>query len=125
MEIAATGLALPLFGPARDRPQATPNDATRSRERQANGNDSAAGRNNERAGNERVIRGEVLSSQTESARSVENVQRSDQSTSGSFNSSNTRQFSIQSAIQTFQDNEALVSDPATPRQVSGIIDVFV
>jgi hypothetical protein len=56
---------------------------------------------------------------------LDDVQRSGQSSNSNFNPSDTRRFGVQAAIQTFQENEALVSDPGTPRQVSGIIDVFV
>lgn len=76
----------------------------------------------------RVINGEVLSSETTrvnareanpgfSARSSFNQQPSNQT--------DNRRISSQQAIQTFQENEDLVSDSASPRQVSGIIDEFV
>ena len=80
----------------------------------------------------RVINGEVLSSETSrvnpreasrdssstfNARSSFNQQPSDQA--------DNRRISAQQAIQNFQENEDIISDSSSPRQVSGIIDEFV
>ena len=123
MEIAATGLLLPLMGPGRDRPQSTPTESTRDRGNQRE--TANRGQTPEPADNGRVIRGEVLSSQIDSSRAIGGLQRSNESNSSSFASADTRRFSLQAAIQTFRDNEALITDPANPRQVSGIIDEYV
>ena len=84
------------------------------------------------AENIRVINGEVLSSETTrvspressasflagaSGRSSSNQQPSSEPDS--------RRVSVERALQNFQENQALVADEASPRQVSGIIDEFV
>ena len=122
---------------ARQRQRAEQAAQSPSSARTANDQAAEDQRNRSRAENNsrtpqsnRVINGEVLSSETSrgntntreanpgfSARSSFNQQPSNQT--------DNRRISAQLAIQTFQENEDLISDSSNPRQVSGIIDEFV
>jgi len=89
----------------------------------------------------RVINGEVLSSETSRVNARESAAGDVYSRAGSLNQAqinqnranqqapsgqpDNRRVSIQQALQTFTENEALVVNESTPRQVSGIIDEFV
>ena len=128
MDIAVSGLnplALPGFDRGRQpRPEPGQQDRVRnSRNEQPSQNTSRQNRSGEEG---RVIRGEVLSSKTEPInRNINSTQSSLQDRGTSFSQSNTRRFSMQAAIQTFRDTEALIAAPGEQRQVSGIIDEFV
>ena len=124
MEIAATGLALPLFGPLRDQPSPRPDNRQQSPTRQPSANTTSTSVQSDVDG-EQVLRGEVIYARPEPARTVDNVQRSARDSSAAFNFSGSRRFSLQAAIQTFRENESLVTGPGESRQVSGIIDEYV
>jgi len=81
---------------------------------------------------ERIIDGEVLSSKTSRVNVKENG--SDEKVYQFSRSSNQqapsgqadiRKISLKLALQTFQDNEALIAAEQLPRQISGLIDEFV
>ncbi|MDH5472904.1 MAG: hypothetical protein OEY87_05175 [Gammaproteobacteria bacterium] len=73
----------------------------------------------------RVIPGEVLSTRPGMNRAVNTTQQSILERNATFGQSAPRQFSLRDAIATFEQNEALIADPEKPRQISGIIDVYV
>lgn len=76
--------------------------------------------------NERVVRGEVISTRADNRRGINSTQRTVSERNATFNSfGEPRRFSLQSSISTYQQNEALIVEPGKPRQVSGIIDEFV
>jgi len=124
MDIAVTGLA-PLQLPGIDRgrqqrPQAE--QQSRSGGRSRNQSNQQTSRDDTSS----VIRGEVASrSSVNPSRTVSSTQRALSERDASFGQSNTRQFSVPAAIQTFRDNEALIAPEGVQRQVSGIIDEFV
>jgi hypothetical protein len=122
MDIAATGLALPLLSPIRDRAQARPDSSQQAR---ARGRDhDVRGSQAEVSGrNERVVSGEVIYARPETPRTLDRPQRS--LSDAGFTSSGFRRFSMQAAVQTFRDNQALLTEPGQPRQISGIIDEYV
>jgi len=79
--------------------------------------------------NVRVINGEVLASETTRV-AAESSSRSLFSPAPSERQpprgqADKRQIPIQQALQNFQQNEALLSPDNRPRQVSGIIDIYV
>ena len=125
MDIAATGLALPILVPVRDRQQARPDIGQQANTR--NNRDASSGNAPAESvsRNERVVRGEVIYARPEQGRAVDAAQTSVAGSATSFTSSNPRRLSMQGAIQTFRDNEALVTEPGQSRQVSGIIDEYV
>ena len=125
MDIAAAGYVLPLPGILQDRPQPRTDNAGRGRgesARDAGRADSSAAA--PRSG-ERVVDGEVIYSRPESARSVEAAQQGLAGSTSGFSYQQPRRFSLQAAIQTFRDNESIVTRPGETRQVSGIIDEYV
>ncbi len=86
----------------------------------------------------RVINGEVLSSETVRVNSEESFRKSnaeaatiifprraDNQQSPLSGQPSNRRIPVEQALQTFRDNEALVLNESTPRQVSGIIDEYV
>ncbi len=87
--------------------------------------------------NSRIINGEVLSSETVRVNTRESFRELNKEASGTAQFRNPNQQSptsgqpsnrripVEQAIQTFRDNQELVLDESTPRQVSGIIDEFV
>lgn len=139
MEIALSGFnpqldASASIESARQRQRAQqdaqqPSSARPSSERAAQEQQNSRGENNARTPDTaRVINGEVLSSETTrvspreanpnfSSRASVSQQTGEQS--------DNRRISSQQAVQTFRENEELVSDVSNPRQVSGIIDEFV
>ena len=125
MDIAVTGLA-PLQLPGVDRgrqPRAQAEQQSRSNSQSRNQSNQQAGRDGA-AGS--AIRGEVprrLS--VDPNRNISSTQLSLSERNSSFGQSNTRQFSVPAAIQTFRENEALIAPEGEQRQVSGIIDEFV
>ena len=130
MDIAVTGLSLPLLGPDLARQQSRTDNEQSSRARNNRNTqttqDNSTGRTStERSSNERVITGEVIYARPEPVRFADTIQRTSTQAGTGFNSPQTRRFSLQAAIQTFRDNEALITDPRQPRQVSGIIDEYV
>jgi hypothetical protein len=121
-ELALSGLATPLLGGYINPPgnrrseQASPeNTETREPRREAAREP------------ERVVSGEVLSASENTYSRLNNAQsRFNQGASDSSATyGQTRRFSLQSAIQTFQENESIVVDQNRAVQVSGIIDEYV
>lgn len=143
MEIALSGFASqvnPQFDStataesARQRQRAqqqaqSPSSARPSNEQTADQQQRSRAENNTRTpATNRVINGEVLSSETSRADSREsslNFSARSSFNQQPSNQSDNRRISAQQAIQTFQENEDLVSNTSSPRQVSGIIDEFV
>ena len=134
MEIAVTGFN-PSFG------SATSADTARQRQSLANGRASEQSNREQRSNQAqtnpatrtpqaaRVIEGEVLSSETSRVRTDESsysfLGRSPTNQQAPNNQPDTRRVSVQQALQNFEQNESLVSDGNSQRQVSGIIDEFV
>ena len=134
MEIAVTGFN-PSFGSAAS--------ADTSRQRQSPANDRASEQSTrEQRSNQaqiqsttrtpqtaKVIEGEVLSSETSRVRTDESSYsfsgRSSTNQQAPNSQPDTRRVSVQQALQNFEQNEVLVSDVNSQRQVSGIIDEFV
>jgi hypothetical protein len=77
----------------------------------------------------RIIDGEVLSSETSRVRADQSpanfLGRSSSNQQAPNDQPATRRVSVQQAMQNFVQNETLQSDASMPRQVSGIIDVYV
>ncbi len=76
----------------------------------------------------RVINGEVLSSESTRVTPQETYRFESRSSSNQQlpnSEPDTRRIPIQQALQNFQQNQTLATDPSSPRQVSGIIDEFV
>lgn len=78
----------------------------------------------------RIIDGEVLSSETTRVPSRESTYslqpRNEQNEPQAYSTPpDNRRISVQQALQTFEQNEALTSSQDSPRQVSGIIDEYV
>ena len=125
MDIAVTGLA-PIILPDHGRNRSRPDTAQVNPDRQNTSRNPAGTETqleNSRA--ERVVRGEVLSSAIQQERTATTPQNAFAESPSNFNQSDTRQISIGAALQNYQDNEALIAEPDQPRQVSGIIDVYV
>lgn len=76
---------------------------------------------------ERVVSGEVLSASENTYTHLNNSPSrfSQSSNAASGFTEQPRRFSMQAAIQTFRDNEAIVVDQKRAVQVSGIIDEYV
>ncbi|MDH5485662.1 MAG: hypothetical protein OEY43_10545 [Gammaproteobacteria bacterium] len=120
MDIAVAGfnpLALPGFDRGRSqRPAADPQPRSNNRSSEQDANPRG----------EKVVRGEVVSTRVNSNRDVNSTQRTvNERNSSAFNQSSPRRFSLNQALQTFQQNEALIARPEESRQVSGIIDEYV
>lgn len=123
MDIAISGLASSVL-PGVDRNRQLRVQPEAQNRSQSNTRNDTSDQNNPR--NERVVRGEVVSIRSDASnRTVNSTQRSVEERESTFNQSSTRRFSLQAAIQTFKDNEALIAAPGESRQVSGIIDEFV
>ena len=124
MEIAATGFALPLLSPVRDRPQARPDvgQSTAGNRRDTSSLGLATGSADR---NEREVRGEVIYTRPEQGRTSAAAQTRLANDAAAFTASGNRRFSVQAAIQAFRENEAMVTEPGESRQVSGIIDEYV
>lgn len=123
MAIAISGLNAPSFF-GFDRAQN--NDARRQTQQTRSDVNQDNNRARQADTRERVIAGEVLSRETDS-RSVDSAQRTleQRQTQLSQQQSDSRQLSQQAAVQTYQQNEDLVTSRGQARQVSGIIDEFV
>jgi len=123
MDIAVTGLA-PLLPPGVDRgrqPRSQVEQQNRSNQQTSSENSA---RDSSREG--QVVRGEIISrTRVDPNRVVSSTQRSLSERESALSQSGARQFSVPAAIQTFQDNEALIAPEGEKRQVSGIIDEFV
>jgi hypothetical protein len=76
---------------------------------------------------ERVLVGEVLPASENTYSHLKNTQSRFAEANGgaAMASGQSRRFSLQSAVQTFRDNEAIVTDQNRAVQVSGIIDEYV
>lgn len=72
----------------------------------------------------RIISGEVVGREADS-RSVDSAQRTLQQRQTVLSQPDNRQISQQAAVQTYQQNEDLVTRRGEQRQVSGIIDEYV
>lgn len=122
MDIAATGFAQPLIAPLQDRPQPRPDVSGRGRT-DADRDSQGVGVLSDDTGprNERVVPGEVIYARPDDGR----VRNRNNPSSGFTPFSGSRRFSLQAAVQTFRDNEALLTRPGQSRQVSGIIDEYV
>lgn len=141
MEIALTG-----FNPSFDSSATA--QAARQRQQQDAQQQSAASRANSRGAQDsrdqqqtraetttrspetaRIINGEVLSSETARVYTAEPggslLSRSSQNQQSPNSQPDTRRVSMQQALQTFTENESLITEQNNPRQVSGIIDEFV
>ena len=116
-ELALSGLATPLLGgyihpSGNKRSEQTSTEAAEKREPPRE--------------SERVVSGEVLTASENTYSHLNNSQsRFNQSSTASGFTEQPRRFSMQSAIQTFRDNEAIVVDQNRAVQVSGIIDEYV
>lgn len=73
---------------------------------------------------DRIIPGEVVSRETET-RDVESAQRALQKRQAQITQADSRQISQRAAVETYQQNQVLVTARGETRQVSGIIDEFV
>ena len=133
MEIAVTGFN-PSFGSAtladtaRQR-QSPASDRASEQTSQQRNNQAQANSTTRTPQTARVIEGEVLSSETSRVRSEESsysfLGRSATNQQSPNSQPDTRRVSVQQALQNFEQNESLVSDGNSQRQVSGIIDEFV
>jgi hypothetical protein len=120
MDIAVAGfnpLALPGFERGRpQRPDADPQSQAKNRSAEQNANPRG----------EKVVRGEVVSARVNRNSEVSSTQRTvNERNASAFNQSTPRRFSLNQAMQAFQQNEALIARPEESRQVSGIIDEYV
>lgn len=121
-ELALSSLASPLLGDYVQQPR------NRRAEQPAA---EAAERREPPRETERVVTGEVLTASENTYSHLNNS--ASRFSQGSNNGSNTasgftdqpRRFSMQAAIQTFRDNEAMMADQNRIVQVSGIIDEYV
>jgi len=134
MEIAATGFN-PSFGLAISA------DTPRQRQSPANGrageqvvreqrsNQTQTKSTSSTPQSARIIDGEVLSSETSRVRADESsynfLGRSPADQQAPNGQPDMRRVSVQQAMQNFTQNESLVSDANSQRQVSGIIDEYV
>ena len=75
---------------------------------------------------ERIIAGEVVARETDS-RSVDSAQSTLQQRQAQLSQqqSDNRQISQQAAVQTYQQNQTLITERGEERQVSGILDEYV
>ena len=134
MEIAATGFN-PSFGSATSadtaRQQQSPASARASEQaaRDQRSNQVQARSSTKTPQSANVIDGEVLSSETSRVRPEDSsysfLGRSPDKQQAPNSQPDPRRVSVQQAMQNFEQNEALVSDVNSQRQVSGIIDEFV
>jgi len=134
MEIAVTGFN-PSFGSAisadtsRQRQSPANGRASEQSSREQRSNQAQANPTKNTPQTARVIEGEVLSSETSRVRSGEPsysfLGRSSTNQQAPNSQPDTRRVSVQQALQNFEQNESLVSDSNSQRQVSGIIDEFV
>jgi hypothetical protein len=125
MDIAAAGYVLPLPGVLQDRPQPRTDNIGRGRGESARNTGRSDISDSASRSGERVVDGEVIYSRPDSVHSVNAAQRESAGTTGGFTYQQPRRFSLQAAIQTFRDNESMVTRPGETRQVSGIIDEYV
>lgn len=121
-ELALSGLATPLLGGYLNPPG-------NKRSEQANTEAEATARRESPREAERVLSGEVLTASENTYSHLNNSQsRFSQANtdtgSSSASSGQARRFSLQAAIQSFRDNEAIVVDQRRAVQVSGIIDEY-
>jgi hypothetical protein len=134
MEIAVTGFN-PSFGSAvsadtvRQRPSPSSDRASEQAPREQRNNQAQANPTTRTPQTASVIEGEVLSSETSRVRAEEPsysfLGRSSTNQQAPNSQPDTRRVSVQQALQNFEQNESLVSDIDSQRQVSGIIDEFV
>lgn len=134
MEIAATGFN-PSFGsatsaePSRQRQSPASDRASEQVPRDQRSNQAQAKPSTGNPQTVRVIEGEVLSSETNRVREEDSsysfLGRSPADQQAPNSQPDTRRVSVQQAMQNFEQNEELVSDVNSQRQVSGIIDEFV
>ena len=117
-DLALSGLATPLLG-AYSNPPRSP----RNEQAQANASDKREAPREV----ERVVTGELLpaSDSTYSHLNKSPNRFSDSNNFASNTGAQTRRFDLQSAIQMFRDNEAIIVDQNRAVQVSGIIDEYV
>jgi hypothetical protein len=123
-ELALSGLATPLLGGYLNPPG-------NRRSEQANTEAEATAKRELPREAERVVSGEVLTASENTYSHLNNSQsrfsqaNTDTDTgSSSAASGQARRFSLQAAIQSFRDNEAIVVDQRRAVQVSGIIDEY-
>ena len=122
-ELALSGLATPLLGGYLNPPGNKRNEQVKTE------SEATEKRESPREA-ERVVSGEVLTASENTYSHLNNSQsrfsqsNPDSSTTSAF-SGQTRRFSLQAALQTFSDNEAIVVDQRRAVQVSGIIDEYV
>lgn len=111
------------------RQASTANDRAQDQQQQANRNRAEnAQRPQPNAESSRVINGEVLSSETQRVNSRDAGSSLYSRTSNQRQASgeaDNRRISVNRAVTNFQENEDLVSSNNSPRQVSGIIDLYV
>lgn len=120
-ELALSSLATPLLGGYLDPPghrrseQAKPETAETREPRRESSREP-----------ERVVSGEVLSaSENTYTHLKQSASRFSAGNETATSSGQTRRFSMQAAIQSFQDTESIVVDQNRAVQVSGIIDIYV
>lgn len=134
MEIAVTGFN-PSFGAsaiadtARQQQSPTNGRASEQSPREQRGNQTQANPTTRTPQTVRVIEGEVLSSESSRVRADEPsynfLGRSSTNQQAPNGQPDTRRVTVQQALQNFEENESLVSEPNSQRQISGIIDEFV
>ena len=123
MDIALSGLAAPLALPIFGRDRNARSGPEQQTGAVADTSNRQSPRDAERSDG-RIIRGEVLSSHSESIANTYDNQHEFLKGGGS-SQPEFRRFTLPAAIQAFRENEALVTDQNQPRQVSGIIDEYV
>ncbi|MFW2373361.1 MAG: hypothetical protein ACN4GM_09600 [Gammaproteobacteria bacterium] len=122
MAIAITGLSPPSFF-GFDRSHSNDSRQQVQRVRSGVNQDSNHSRQGDDA-RSRIIPGEVVARETE-RRSVDSAQRTLDQRQVLLSQPDSRQLSQRGAVQTYEQNEALITRPGEQRQVSGIIDEYV
>lgn len=111
------------------RQTSTANDRAQNQQQQTNNNRAEnAQRAQPNAESSRVIIGEVLSSETrrvESRDAGSNLYSRTSNKQQASGEADNRRVSVNRAVANFQENEDLASSNNSPRQVSGIIDLYV
>ncbi len=124
---AASALGVQRQQQDAQRQTSTANDRAQTQQQQSNRNRAEnAQRTQPNAESSRVINGEVLSSETQRVDTQESGLYSRASTKRQASSeADNRRIPVRAAIANFQENESLASSTNSPRQVSGIIDLYV
>lgn len=121
MAIAISGLNAPLFFGSE---RAQNNNSRQQAEQTRSDVNQDSNRSRQADARERIIPGEVVGRETDS-RTVDSAQRTLEQRQTQFSQPDKRQLSQQAAVQTYQQNQNLVTSRGEQRQVSGIIDEYV